>query len=351
MDELGVVIIGRNEGDRLRLALESVSSTGRQETSVVYVDSNSTDGSVERAMAMGASVVALDLSRPFTAARARNEGFARLLEVAPSVEAVQFMDGDCELVEGWLDQALEVLEERPEIAVVCGRRRERFPEHSIYNRLADIEWNTPVGEAKACGGDALMRVNAFRQVNGFNDRLIAGEEPELCVRLRQAGWKILRIDAEMTRHDLAMTRFSQWWRRAERAGFAYSEGAALHGKPPERHWVREVRGIIAWSLVLPLVILTLVYPTRGMSLLLLLAYPLQIFRIARRAKRNGLSPHDAWAYAVACVVGKFANGLGLLRYALGRLGGRRTSLIEYKSADQPLDRPSAATEASKSCTP
>ena len=177
-------------------------------------------------------MVELDLSRPFTAARARNAGFARLEEIDADIRFVQFIDGDCELVDGWLAKAGRVLEERPEVAVVCGRRRERFPERSIYNRLADIEWNSPLGEVKYCGGDAMVRVEAFRQVGGFNPDLIAGEEPELCVRLRQNGGVILRIDAEMTLHDMAMTRFGQWWkRRPGCSGFAYRRGSD-DARPP-----------------------------------------------------------------------------------------------------------------------
>src|SRR5947207_307333 len=60
---LGVVVIGRNEGDRLRTCLSAVA--GRN-LPVVYVDSGSTDGSVATARGLGADVVALDLTTPFT---------------------------------------------------------------------------------------------------------------------------------------------------------------------------------------------------------------------------------------------------------------------------------------------
>ena len=163
-----------------------LASVAGQGTTVVYVDSNSTDGSVDLAGAMGADVVELDMSQPFTMARGRNAGWARLDEINPDIRFVQFIDGDCELITGWLELAYEVLESRPEVAVVCGRRRERYPERSMYNRLADIEWNSPIGEAKYCGGDAMIRVEALRQIGGYNPTLIAGEEPDLCVRLRHA---------------------------------------------------------------------------------------------------------------------------------------------------------------------
>lgn len=117
------------------------------------------------------------MTQPFTAARARNEGFACLHRLMPSVRYVQFVDGDCEVVAGWLPAAQAFLDQHPEVAVVCGRRRERYPTRSIYNQLCDLEWDTPVGQAKACGGDALMRADAFVQVNGYRADLIAGEEP------------------------------------------------------------------------------------------------------------------------------------------------------------------------------
>jgi GT2 family glycosyltransferase len=328
MSDLGVVTIGRNEGERLRRCLNSVVGRGH---TVVYVDSGSTDGSTEFAYELGVDVVELDLSLPFTMARGRNVGFFRLLELDPEVRFVQFVDGDCELVAGWFERARAVIESRPEVVVVCGRRRERYPDRSIYNRLADIEWNTPVGEAKYCGGDAMIRVEAFRQVGGFNSALIAGEEPELCVRLRQNGGVVLRIDAEMSLHDIAMTRFRQFWKRTERTGFAFAEGAAMHGTLPERHWVHPVRSIAFWGVALPMTIFALAWSTRGASLLLGLAYPLQVFRVALRSHAAGMPWRDSWLYGAACVLGRFPNAIGALSYWCSRLLGRRQTLIEYKS--------------------
>src|SRR5689334_13166902 len=201
---VGLVAIGRNEGERLRRCLASAIGRGLR---IVYVDSGSTDGSVTLARSLGVDVVELDLSIPFTAARARNAGFEHLLRACPDLEFVQFVDGDCEIVDGWLTKAEEFLREHPEFAVVTGRRRERFPGASVYNRICDIEWHTPVGEMHWCGGDTMMRASALRQVNGFDPAFIAGEEPELCVRLRDKGWKIYRLDAEMTSHDADMHHF------------------------------------------------------------------------------------------------------------------------------------------------
>lgn len=328
LQRVGLVAIGRNEGERLRQCLDSV--VGKVER-IVYVDSGSTDGSVELARELGVDVVELDLSIPFTAARARNSGVAHLLQASPKTEFIQFVDGDCEVAPGWLDYALAQLDANPNVAVVCGRRRERFPEQSLYNRLCDIEWDTPIGEAKACGGDSMMRVAAFQQVGGFNSTLIAGEEPELCVRIRQNGWKILRLDAEMTQHDAQMRRFGQWWKRMLRGGHAFAEGAWLHGQIPERHWVKESRSIWIWGLLVPLLALGMAWFTKGLSLLLLGGYPLMAYRISRYMQQQGLKAKDAWLYGLFCMLGKIPQLQGQLQFHINRLLGRRNVLVEYKT--------------------
>lgn len=328
MNRIGLVAIGRNEGQHLLRCLLSAQGSVAV---IVYVDSGSTDDSVSLARSHGVDVVELDLSTPFTAARSRNTGFAHLLEADDQIEFVQFVDGDCEVVSGWIECAQRELDAQPNVAVVCGRRRERYPDLSIYNRLCDIEWDTPVGETKACGGDAMMRVEAFQQVGGFNPTLIAGEEPELCVRLRQKGWKILRLDAEMTLHDAQMTSFSQWWKRAIRAGHAYAEGAWLHGGEPERHWVKESRSIWLWGL-LPLLAFGMAWPTHGESLLLLVGYPILSYRIYRHMRQLGLISRDAALYALFCMLGKFSQVQGQIQFHLGKLLGRRSKLVEYKTA-------------------
>jgi GT2 family glycosyltransferase len=327
MSDFGAVIIGRNEGERLRRCLKSVVGQGFP---VVYVDSGSTDRSVEAARQMGAVVAELDLSQPFTMARARNLGFSRLLELNPAACFVQFIDGDCELVDGWIKLAYEVIASRPEVAVVYGRRRERFPERSVYNRLADLEWDTPIGNAKYCAGDTMTRVAAFHQVGGFDPTLIAAEDSELCVRFRLQGWTILRIDADMSVHDMAMTRFDQWWWRCVRTGYAYADGMRLHGKPPERHFVRDVRSILLWGFAVPLTILLLAWPTRGASFILASGYFLLYWRMRRYGAHRGWPARDARSYALWNVLAKFPMLTGLFIYWYRQIMHRPKRLIEYK---------------------
>lgn len=319
------VIVGRNEGERFVKCLASVRAGLRAvngtEGRIVYVDSGSTDGSVQIAIDGGAEVVALDMSRPFTAARARNEGLA-LLNTGAMPDYIQFIDGDCELQADWLPTARAFLDDHPDVAVVCGRRRERFPQASVYNAMCDNEWDTPVGQALACGGDALMRRAAITEVAGYDPTLIAGEEPEMCVRLRAKGWKIWRIAAEMTLHDAAITRLGQFWKRARRAGHAFAEGAALHGAPPERHFVTETNRALLWGAAIPAAILLLALVFGPAALLLALIYPVQILRIARRG-----TPAQ---HAALLTLSKFAEAQGALQYHWHRWRGRKSTLIEYK---------------------
>jgi GT2 family glycosyltransferase len=306
------VVIGRNEGARLVACLGALQAQVRR---LVYVDSGSTDGSVAAAEAAGAEVVALDMTQPFTAARARNAGLEQLADDPP--EFVQMVDGDCEVQPSWIDAALAAFEAHPAAVVVCGRRRERFPLASVYNALADREWDTPIGPARACGGDALMRYDAVQAVGGYDASMIAGEEPDLCLRLRARGGEVWRIDAEMTLHDAALMRFGQWWRRSVRAGHAFAEGTARHGFD---HWGIETRRALTWGAGLPLVVLIagLWHPA---GWLLALIYPAQVARLARRG---------GWAWGLFSVIGKFAEARGAVGFFASRLRGQRRRLIEYK---------------------
>jgi GT2 family glycosyltransferase len=321
---VGFVAIGRNEGERLAACLASLARAAAGP--IVYVDSGSTDQSVETARTLGAEIVLLDMSLPFTAARARNAGARRLIEMADPA-LIQFIDGDCTLAPGWIDDARDFLKTRPDIAVVCGRRRELDPAASLYNRLCDIEWATPVGEAITCGGDALMRADALAKAGFYDEALIAGEEPELCLRLRAAGWKIWRIDAEMTGHDAAIKSLGQWWTRTKRSGHAYAEVSSLHKSSPLQIWRHETRRALLLAAVAPVAAL-LAITASPWFLALLAIYPVQIMRLYLSARRR--LGRDAAGWALASVLGKFAEAAGALQYYLSRMFGKRSSLFEYK---------------------
>lgn len=335
---IGVVVIGRNEGDRLRRCLDSVVQTASVSSCrVVYVDSGSTDGSAELAGSMGVEVIALDMRFSFSAARARNEGFRKLRLTVPDLQFVQFVDGDCEIAPDWLLDARATLAERPDLAVVAGKLKERFPEASIYNRLAELEWNFGgSGEVESVGGIFMIRRKAFEEVEGFDDTVTAGEEPELCQRLRRRGWIVLRLARDMAWHDLGMTRFGQWWRRAVRGGYGGLDVARRFGL---REFKRNSWRVTFWSCWPALILLSggvagwiggdgLGFLT---ALLVFLLGPAHFARIALRTRRGGQPTGVSLAYAFFTMLSFCPQMLGQLRYLMDRLNGRAPSLMEWKN--------------------
>lgn len=318
-------MIGRNEGERLLRCLESVRAESRK---IVYVDSDSSDGSLELARSFGVEAIELDMSIPFTAARARNAGFGRLREIAGDLRFVQFVDGDCELIPGWLELARSFLASHPEIACVCGRLRERFPERSLYNRLCDREWDQPSGAAEACGGIAMMHAGLFAASGGFNEALVAGEEPELCRRLRARGFVIHRLPNPMAWHDANILRFSQWWRRTRRVGYAYAQTLALQeGHGDRSQWVRLVRPWI-WTALIPAVTLLMTLAWGWKALLFLFAYPINILRGA--SERRG-DPAFGIVHSAFLLLGKVPEFLGQWQFWLRTSGNKNPSAkFDYK---------------------
>ena len=324
LSDVAVVAIGRNEGDRLPRCLQSVAD---RVAVVIYVDSGSTDDSVAMARASGARVVELDMQSPFTAARARNAGFEAIGAARAAIRFVQFIDGDCEIESGWLTIARDHLASHPKSVGVFGRRRERFPEVSVYNRLCDEEWDVPHGVVKSCGGDVMLRASAFEDVGGYRRDMIAGEEPELCVRLRQRGGEIVCLDAPMTLHDAAMKRFSQWWRRSIRSGHAFAEGAHLHGAPPERHSAEPSRRIWLWGAGVPAATVAAVLAMGLTGLGVALIYPMQLGRLYLKRRGRSAIPLQS---AFFLILGNIPEVVGQLRFHLNRIRRRSSGLIEYK---------------------
>jgi len=324
---VSVVVIGRNEGGRLVRCLDTIQAVPCRGFSLetIYVDSASSDGSPDLARALGAEVLCLAGGRQ-SAARARNAGWR-----AARGDCVLFLDGDTLLDPGFIAAALDALHD-PKVGVVWGHRREIHPEHSFYNRVLDLDWIYPAGPSAFCGGDALMRRAVLDETGGFDDSLIAGEEPELCHRIRAAGWRIEHIDAPMTRHDLAITRLADYWRRAVRTGHAYAEIATRFRHSDDPLWLTDARrnlrhGGLIWLAPL-LGLLALSHPPVLIGLFALATALL--WRTARRIAWKSPDPKTRWAYALHSHLQQLPIFEGQIRYHLDRLRGRRRSLIEYK---------------------
>ena len=319
MNRIAAVVIGRNEARKLPRSLSSVRGSAWP---IVFVDSGSADASVDVARAMGADVVCLDDAEPFTVARARNAGFARVTQLDPGLQYVQFVDADSEITESWIALATQALAAQPDLAAVFGRLREREPHRSIYARLYQAEFDVQFGQRDVCGGMAMMRVDAVAQAGGFNTAMLGFEDFELSFRLRRAGWLVTRLDADMAVHEAAMNRASQWWRRQIRSGYARAQEATLHGQSPHRYGVRECRSIWFWGLLLPGAAIALTIVAGGPGALVLLGYPALVLRIMHRARQRGVRGVDAAVYAIGCVAGKFPQVGGLIRFHLEQVRRR-----------------------------
>jgi glycosyltransferase involved in cell wall biosynthesis len=328
---LSVVVIGRNEGERLVRCLESVRSTRgiEGELEIIYADSASTDGSVERATKLGAKVVAVEAARP-TAATGRNAGWR-----AATGEFVLFLDGDTVLAPEFPRLALDVIKGDTTLAGVWGHRRELHPERSVYNRVLDLDWIYAPGFTEFCGGDVLMRRDALEGVQGYDVSLIAGEEPDLCRRLRAKGYRILHVDAPMTGHDLAMTRFRQYWRRAVRTGHAYAEVSRRYRNTDDPLWqkvrLHNLRHGIIWT-VTPLLALiaSLAWRTPWPAVLWLGALALLVARSAWKARWKSRDAVALLLYGAHSHLQHVPIMLGQIQFELDASRGRRRGLIEYK---------------------
>jgi glycosyltransferase involved in cell wall biosynthesis len=330
---LGTVVIGRNEGPRLRACLNSVRRVG---SPVVYVDSGSTDQSCQIAREYNVDVVVLNADLPFSASRARHAGFEHLLSQWPACEFVFFIDGDCEVVGGWPEKGCELLRDMPKAAAVAGRRRECDPHRSWFNLECEWEWDRPAGEVAAIGGDGIYRVAAYRDAGGFNPTVAAGEEPELCARLRRKGWLIWRLDDEMTIHDAALARWRQWWRRQVRTGYG---GFDVERRFRIRLFDRILRGAAFWSIAYPtFVLLASVaaavcvgrFAVVCVLLLGVAGWLAQVVRIGLRERRGNWPWNDTLKIALLMMLAKFPITWGAAKACFGTARGVSARIVEYK---------------------
>jgi cellulose synthase/poly-beta-1,6-N-acetylglucosamine synthase-like glycosyltransferase len=294
---------------------------------LIYVDSASSDGSVELAASLGAHVIALPKGRT-TAALGRNAGWR-----TATAPFVLFVDGDTILHPRFVVDSLP--EFRPEIAIIWGHRREIHTEQCLFNRVLDLDWIYPAGITEFCGGDALVRLEALRDADGFDEHLIAGEEPEMCRRMRSKGWQILHADRPMTGHDLAMTAWSQYWKRATRAGYAYAQVSERFRDSGLPFWEEDARRNRNRALIISggfvgAVLMSLMLRSPWPALAMFFLFICLVIRTALKAAWKAPSFTTRFAYAVHSHFQQIPIYLGQLQYARDRKRGASRGLIEYK---------------------
>lgn len=317
--KIGVVIIGINVEKYLEDCISSVLSADYPENllEIVYVDGGSQDDSPEIAKAIeGIKVIELRDRQP-TPGRGRNTGWKVL-----SVPLIQFLDADTILNPDWLNRAVPMLDDLT--VAVCGHRREKDPYRNAYHMLTNMEWHYEMGLCRYFGGDVLVKREALEKTGGFDESLIAGEDPELSYRIRQKGWQILRIDAPMTTHDINMTTLKQYLKRAYRSGYAYAEIGLRFIKNNEKMWLRELVRIIYKTLVpIALVLAGFMIGKVWLGILLgLLILGRPFFRLNRLKQNLGQSWKYTLIYAGHSALVVYPQFWGILRYFWGRSFGR-----------------------------
>lgn len=327
--QVGIVVIGRNEGKRLQTCLASVKQFGFP---IAYVDSGSTDQSIQLAADYVDCVHSLDTLTPFSAARARNEGFEVLTRQFPSIKYIQFVDGDCVVAPAWFEAALNAFAKDKGLALVLGHRKELNPDATIYNKLCSIEWNSPVGQLQNFGcliGSFLIKVDVFRAMHGFKTNVIAGEDSELGVRMCLAGYRMEKIDQHMETHDANMVKFSQWWSRSVRAGHAIGQRAFLNGDTAVKDCVKERKSTLIWGVLMPILFILSLLLMPILAMVIVMLYLVLTFKVYLYSIKLRMPIKDALVYTGFIVMGKLANGIGLLKFYLNSFK-KRYVLIEYK---------------------
>ncbi|CAM2010055.1 glycosyltransferase [Acanthopleuribacter pedis] len=321
---VSVVIIGRNEGERLTRCITSVKEMDfdPEKYEIIYVDSGSTDGSQENAEKLGARVFELDTDKP-TAAKGRNKGCHEA-----KAPLLFFLDGDTIVDPGFLTKATTFLAEHEDVAAVSGFRKEIHPENSVYNKILDLEWLHHEGESQYCGGDTVMRRDALIEAGGYKEDLIAGEEPELCHRIRKNKWRIFTIAEPMTGHDLNIRQFSGYWRRNFRSGHACAEVAQLtdgetFGRESRYNWIQSFVYTGAGLTLIGFLHFWAIFP-------ILAGYGLMVARNMFRNRWRKLPFGTALIYGMHAHLVWFPVVCGQIQFHWNRMRNRGGRIIEYK---------------------
>jgi hypothetical protein len=279
-----------------------------------------------------AEVVALPTAQ--SAAAGRAAGWDVVQRRWPSVTFVQFVDGDCVLDADWCSAAIAHLDANLSLAAVWGWRREVDPDRNVYERICEREWRTPpAGPTRHFGGDVMIRATAYAAAGGYDPTVVASEDHELSLRVCAAGWKIERLDRQMTTHDASLSHIGQWYRRAVRRGVGLAQVWYRHR---HRREGVEIARAVTWGFAVPVAIgaATAFVPAAG---LFALAYPLRAARVA------WCDRHAGWRYATAwgvhCVAAALPNAIGAVRQLVREHRGVAGRVIDYRTDRRETSRP------------
>jgi glycosyltransferase involved in cell wall biosynthesis len=333
---VSVVIKAFNEEAQICAAIESalraVASVGGE---VVLADCGSTDGTVERARTYPIRIVQLSHPEEGRCGVGPQLGFQHSCG-----EFIYLLDGDMEMINGFLALALDFMKAHPEVAGVGGQRIEKNPDslESIARQAWTQEHFQP-GSVERLDGGGLYRRSAIEAVGYLSDRnLHSYEEFDLAVRLRSQGWELCCLPMNMVRHFGHKAQPYELLLQHWRSGHLCGLGELLRSSAGQTHLrlvrqeLRELHvylGILVWWVALlstPFWPLPLVMRLACFGALLSAPLLLAFWR------------QGSWSQAVYSVVSGCLHAAGLVR---GLLQPRQsaTEAIASQILREPMDFP------------
>lgn len=188
VSDVTFVIIGRNESLHLARTFRSVLDITEK---IVYVDSNSTDNSIEIAKSFGIQKIIKVSSTYGTAALSRSIGASEV-----TTKYIQFLDGDETIERGWLEKAIIKIETNENIAGVHGYKKVYKKDDKHYFVMADKkDW-----EPDYLQGAFLIDREVYESAGGMETRIFGEEERDLYVRVKSMGYQIWYLHELMASH-------------------------------------------------------------------------------------------------------------------------------------------------------
>jgi glycosyltransferase involved in cell wall biosynthesis len=252
MIELSVVLISKNQAWNIRRLIESVleATSSIPSKEIILVDSASTDETVDLASRYPLSILRLQPYQRLSPAAGRYIGYKR-----SEGEFVLFLDGDMQLVQGWLAQALHVMRDTPRAgAMMSSRVIDLLPSAAIEltalpQKMCTIAPKEVSFATFAAGGAALYRRSVLEHVGTFNPYLCSDEEPELYLRIRHAGYQILQLDFPIVRHFTNAPETISALLSRRRRNFLLGVGQCLRYHLGDQVFWPYIQERASWSLV------------------------------------------------------------------------------------------------------
>lgn len=350
VQHISIVIIGINVekyiGECITSVLEADYPQGCLE--IIYVDGGSSDRSIEIAKGFhGVRIIELKDPHP-TPGKGRNAGIA-----AARHDIIQFLDADTILHPGWLRTACPYL--NGAVAAVAGRIQEKYPRKNIFHIIGNMEWGISSGKkghefsqgpAKTFGGIVLARKDAIDGTGGYDEGLVAGEDPDLSYRVRKNGWTVYRITAEMVMHDLNMNTFRHYCKRAFRSGHAYAEVGLRYRREKEKFFLSQlIRICIGATLPAAMILLGILCRRTATGLFLATALSCRPFRKIRHfiSPSQGISIAALYCGHLSFAV--YPQFFGVLRYLATCITGIPLRNKGYAGKDQTDHCPACSNSA------